>query len=191
MTGDLGAQGGEVHAEAVLDFWFALTPAAHFAVDPALDAEIARRFAPLRDGLLATRAEGWRGDSTRLLAAIIVLDQFSRNLFRDHAEAFAADPLALELCLSGIRRGYHTSLPRERAVFLLMPLMHCESMAIQQFSVECFEALGEEENARFARDHAETIARFGRFPARNDALGRPSRPDELTWLNQRGGANPV
>lgn len=187
MSGDLGVQGGEVHAEAVLDFWFALTPGAHFAVDPALDAEIARRFAPLRDGLLATRAKGWRGDSTRLLAAIIVLDQFSRNIFRDHAEAFAADPLALELSLSGIRRGFHTSLPKARAVFLLMPLMHCENMAIQHFSVECFEALGEEVNARFAQGHAETIARFGRFPARNAALGRPSRPEELAWLSSPAG----
>lgn len=186
MGGDLGAKAREVHAGEVLDFWFSLTKQQHFAVDPALDAEIARRFGVLRDALLASRAAGWRDDADSLLAAIIALDQFSRNLFRERAEAFVADPLALELCLSGIRRGYHNSLPRERAVFLLMPLMHCEDRVIQRFSIECFAALGEPDNLKFAHAHAEVIERFGRFPSRNTALGRQSTVEEAAFLSRQG-----
>lgn len=186
MGGDLGGVAHEVHAGDVLDFWFALTKEQHFIEDERLDAEIARRFGALRAGLLADRAGGWRGDADRLLAAIIVLDQFSRNMFREQAEAFAADGLALELSLSGIRRGFHLSLAPDRAIFLLMPLMHAENLAIQHFSVECFTALGEPENAAFAREHCAVIERFGRFPSRNDALGRPSRPEEEAFLSQQG-----
>ena len=186
MGGDLGSAGVEVHARAVLDFWFTEVPAEkHFARNAALDAEIARRFGTLRDGVLATGAARWRSDPDTVLAAIILLDQFSRNIHRDSAQAFAGDDLALALAREAIERDWDTPLDPERRAFLYMPLMHAESDAIQSESVACFTRLGDAENLAYARDHAAVIARFGRFPSRNAALGRPSTPDERAWLSQR------
>ncbi|MHA6722929.1 DUF924 family protein [Sphingomonas sp. RS2018] len=187
MDAHLRTTGGEVHANArrVLHFWFEeLTEKQHFAKDDALDRTIAERFGGLRDAVLADGAAGWRGDADTLLAAIILLDQFSRNIHRDTAEAFAADPLALSLAREGVAKGWDADLPADRAVFLMMPFMHAEDAASQATSLAKFEALGREENAAFARDHAKVIAQFGRFPSRNAALGRRSTPAELEYLSR-------
>jgi uncharacterized protein (DUF924 family) len=186
MTRDLIDGNGQVHdmAAAVLDFWFGMTTEQHFAKDDALDRTIAERFGPLRDGLLRGRAEGWRDDPDALLAAIIVLDQFSRNIHRDTPDAFAADGLALELTLSAIERGWDERYPPDRRVFLYMPLMHAEDMAMQDLSIAKFEALGIAENLAFARDHRNVIADHGRFPSRNAALGRTSTAAEEAYLAQ-------
>lgn len=188
MAGDLGKGRGEVHDEAgqVLDFWFALPTERQFGKDPALDAEITRRFGPLRDRLLATDAQGWRDDPDTLLAAVIALDQFSRNIHRGAAEAYAADELALELTRLAIRSGWDSRYPPERRAFLYMPLMHAENTDIQRLSVDRFIALGEPESLRYAREHAEVIERYGRFPSRNKALGRKSTREELDYLSQPG-----
>lgn len=193
MTGDLGAERDQVHvraganAEGVLAFWFALTSKQQFAKDDALDREIAARFADLRAEVVETRAAAWRDDAQDVLAAIILVDQFSRNLFRGQAEAFAHDDLAVELTLMAIERGWDMALPPEQRVFLYMPLMHAENIDLQRLSVEKFTALGIEENITFARDHAAVIERFGRFPSRNAALGRGTLPAEQAWLNAGGG----
>lgn len=187
MGDDLGTAAGEVHGQAreVLDFWFeAVGPDRHFAKDAALDAEIGERFGALQQGLLASGAAGWRDDRDTLLAAVIVLDQFSRNLFREQAAAFAADPLALELALIGIARGYGRALPPERRAFLYMALMHSEDAGVSRFSLHCFETLGNPTNLKFARDHAEVLVRYGRYPSRNDALGRVSTAAELAYLSR-------
>jgi len=174
-------------AHEVLDFWFGeLTPERHFTKDPVLDEEIGRRFGALREEVFATDAAGWQDDKDCLLAAVIVLDQFSRNLFRDRAEAFAADPLALDLCLTAIAAGYHADLEPVRRAFFYMPLMHCEDRGVQLFSVRCFSDPGLEFNLEFARAHAAVIERFGRYPSRNAALGRLSTPEELEYLAQPG-----
>ncbi|TNE39547.1 MAG: DUF924 domain-containing protein [Sphingomonadales bacterium] len=174
-------------AREVLDFWFGeLTPERHFTRDPALDEEIRRRFGALREEVFATDAAGWQDDRDCLLAAVIVLDQFSRNLFRDRAEAFAADPLALDLCLTAIAAGYHADLEPVRRAFFYMPLMHCEDRGVQLFSVRCFSDPGLEFNLKFARAHAAVIERFGRYPSRNATLGRISTPEELEYLAQPG-----
>lgn len=167
----------------MIDFWFGEVPEDKwFARDDALDAAIADRFARVRDGIVASRAEGWRGDPETLLAAVIVLDQFSRNLFRGQAEAFAADPLALDLTRMAISKGWDRSVPPEQRAFLYMPLMHAEDEEAQAESVACFTALGNANNLKYARDHADAIARFGRFPGRNAALGRVSTDDETAFL---------
>lgn len=171
----------------VLDFWFALSTAEQFAKDAALDARIAARFGALRQRVLATRAAEWRGSVRRVLAAVIVLDQFSRNLFRGEADAFAADPLARELTERAIARAWDTELPPEQRVFLYMPLMHAEDAAGQAKSVAMFEALGIEENVKFARDHEAVFRRFGRFPSRNKALGRETTAEERAYLEAGGG----
>ncbi|MGD9811981.1 MAG: DUF924 family protein [Sphingobium sp.] len=174
-------------AKTVLDFWFTDTPSeARFAHDPLLDAEIGRRFGEMREAVFATDAAGWQENADCILAAIILLDQFSRNLFRGEAEAFAADPLALDLCLAGIAAGFHADLEAERRAFLYMPLMHCENKGVQLFSVRCFSDPGLETNLDFARRHAEVIERFGRFPSRNTALGRESTAEEIAYLSLPG-----
>lgn len=186
MTADLGMDEASVHgtAHAVLDFWFALPPERHFAKDDALDREIADRFGALRDQVLATDAIGWREDPDTLLAAILLLDQFSRNLHRGSAQAYAADPLALELCLTAIDAGWEDRYPPERLAFVYMPLMHAESRAMQDLSVAKFTELGREENLSFARDHREVIRLYGRYPSRNAALGRASTPEEQDYLSR-------
>lgn len=173
--------------EAILHFWFEeVGLERHFAKDDALDRQIDLRFRGLRDEVLATGAEGWRDGADAMLAAIILLDQFSRNIDRGTAGAFAADPLALELALSAIAAGFDLALSPERRAFLYMPLMHAEDSGVQRFSVRCFAQQGLEQSAEFAVAHAAVIDRFGRFPDRNAALGRGSTAQELAWLADGG-----
>ncbi len=187
MGGDLGAGRIEVHACAVVDFWFdEVPPDKHFACDPALDAEIASRFGAMRDEVLAGDGAGWRGSPDTMLAAIILLDQFSRNIHRGTPRAFAGDPLALTLTHEAIAREWDAAIDVERRAFVYMPLMHAEDPAVQRESVTRFTRLGNEENLGYARDHAAVIERFGRFPSRNAALGRVSTPQEQAWLSQPG-----
>lgn len=187
MGGDLETHGVEVHgcARAVLDFWFnELEPEQQFAKDEALDAEIARRFGHARDVVLASGAAGWRDAPDALLAAVILLDQFSRNIHRGSPRAYAADPLAIALTLEAIGKEWDRDMPSERAAFLYMPLMHAENAEAQRMSLEKFTALARPENLRFAMEHAVVIEQFGRFPSRNVALGRESTPEELEYLKR-------
>jgi uncharacterized protein (DUF924 family) len=189
MGDDLGAQPSEVHAaaSAVLSFWFDETPAGkHFAKDAALDRAIADRFGALRDRLLASGAAGWDGDPETMLAAIVVLDQFSRNMYRASGEAFAADGIALDLTHRALAKGWDEALPPERRAFLYLPLMHAEDREEQRLSVDCFTRLGLSENLDFAKAHRVVIDRFGRFPSRNAALGRVSTEAEQAYLSQPG-----
>jgi len=188
MTGHLGPGTGEVHdaARRVNDFWFSLSEAQQFGKDSDLDRRIAQDFGAMRQDVLDADALGWRSEPDTMLAAIILLDQFSRNIFRGQARAFEADPLALSLTYEAIEKGWDTVLPPEQAVFLLMPLMHAENSDAQALSVQKFGALGLETNAAYARDHRDVFERFGRFPGRNDALGRGSTEEELDYLSQPG-----
>lgn len=173
--------------DEILHFWFEeVGPDRHFAKDPALDARCAQRFGGLRDAVVASDAAGWRGDPRTMLAAIVLIDQFSRNIHRDSAQAFAADPLALELALSAIAAGFDRALPPDRRAFVYMPLMHAEDRGVQRFSVRCFAQEGLEKNAGFAAAHRDVIDRFGRFPSRNAALGRESTAEEHAFLAEEG-----
>ncbi|MBR0551877.1 DUF924 family protein [Stakelama marina] len=187
MAGDLGRAGAEVHAVArdILDFWFKeLSPEQWFAKDAEIDAAIARRFAATRDMLIAGGAASWRDNPETLLAAVIAIDQFSRNIHRGAAAAYAGDELARQLTLLALDRGWDRQMTDHQRQFLYMPLMHAEDMALQNRSVSLFESLGLEQAARFARDHHSVIERFGRFPSRNAALGRASTPEEQEYLSQ-------
>lgn len=171
----------------MLGFWFdQVMPGQRFARSDSLDHEIRTRFAPLRDLVLENGAAGWRGDPETLLAAIILLDQFSRNIHRGTAEAFAGDSLAAALTCLAIDRGWDAAMPPERRAFLYMPLMHAEDPELQTLCLESFDAPGLEEHLGYARDHAEVISRFGRFPTRNEALGRESTAEERAYLSQPG-----
>jgi uncharacterized protein (DUF924 family) len=178
-------EAASVEPRDVLDFWFnEVTPEQRFAKDDALDRRIAERFGGLRDAVLASGAQGWRDTPEATLAAIILLDQCSRNIHRGQAEAFAADPLARELTLAAIERGWEARYTPEQRKFLYLPLMHAEDVALQALSVEKFASLGDAEALDYARDHRDVQARYGRFPSRNAALGRTSSPDEQAYLSQ-------
>jgi len=189
--------------DSVLDFWFGQAPldadalkAASrrwFASKPEADRALADRFAALHAAALRGELDAWAATATGRLALILVLDQFSRNLNRGRPQAFAADPKALALTLDGLERGLDAELdPIERA-FFYMPLQHAESAEIQALSVRQFEALAAEDTAahlratlagyaEFARQHAEIVAKFGRFPHRNAAMGREPTDAEQAYL---------
>jgi uncharacterized protein (DUF924 family) len=174
-------------ARAVLDYWFGLSQEAQFGKDAERDRWIADRFGAARDVVLASEAAGWRDSADPMLAAIILLDQFSRNIYRGQAAAFAGDDLAARLTQEAMELGFDRDLPAERRVFLYMPLMHAEDAGLQDLSVRTFEALGIPTNVDFARDHRAVYQRFGRFPGRNAALGRTDTPEEEAYLRETGG----
>jgi len=142
-----------------------------------MDRHIADRFGKLREEVLRTRAEGWRDTPETLAAAIILLDQFSRNMFRGSAKAFEADPLALELCKEALAKGWVDQVRKPLPSFILMPLQHSENIEDQERSVAEFRDR-DPLNYKFALLHRDQIKRFGRFPGRNQALGRASTDAE-------------
>ena len=173
----------------MLDFWLDETPAEkRFAKDSTLDEEIERRFGALRRSVIDRDAEDWRDDPQTLLAAVILIDQFSRNIFRNHREAFAADTLARALARLAINRGWDKRMTPLERQFLCMPFMHSEARCDQLLSLALFERIGEPEAFRYAELHAEQIDRFGRFPQRNAALGRETTPEEAAFLSVPGAS---
>jgi uncharacterized protein (DUF924 family) len=173
---------GAVHepdwVREVLDFWFGEVGSRQwFSGSAELDARIRARFGALHGQLFATQAAGVEG-LRPVQAAVIVLDQFSRNLYRDDARAFAGDPVARRLARAVVDAGADVTLPPEQRMFVYLPFEHSELLADQELSVRLYQRLGNEEWTRFARAHHELIARFGRFPHRNAVLGRESTPEE-------------
>ena len=170
-------------AEEVLAFWFdEVGPAQRFRRDEALDREIDARFSTLHSELARGVPQEWQSDPRTLLAAVIVLDQFSRNLFRDDPRAFAQDAAALALAKHGIAAGFDAGLSREEKQFLYMPLMHSEDLSDVEHCIDLMRGAGHTEGEDFARRHAQVIARFGRYPGRNAALGRTSTAEEEAFL---------
>ena len=171
-------------APAVLDFWFGEVGRERwFAKSDALDNRIRARFGGLHGEMFATQAKAWRDTPDHLLAAIIVLDQFSRNLHRGSAKAFAADPLALELANTGLERKWDSGMTPDQRQFLLLPLMHSEQLSNQRRSLDEYARLGDPDALNFAKLHHDQIARFARFPGRNAALGRRTTPEEQGALD--------
>ena len=176
-----------VCAQDVLQFWFEeLRSDQHFAKDAALDAEIAARFSDTLQAAARGELANWRATPGGRLAEIIVLDQFSRNIHRDRAEAYACDPLALGLAQELVSGAYDAELPIAQRAFAYMPLMHSESLAIHAQAQMLFDQPGLESNLRAERRHQEVLQRFGRYPQRNAALGRVSTPEEAAFLAQPG-----
>lgn len=165
-------------AGAVIHFWCdELTEEQHFKNDSAVDRHIAEKFGKVREQVLRTKAAGWRDSPETMVAAIILLDQFSRNMFRGKARAFEGDSLALELCKEALAKGWVDKLPKPLPTFFLMPLQHSEKLEDQERSVAEFQRR-DGLNYKYALLHRDQIKRFGRFPGRNRALGRVSTPDE-------------
>jgi uncharacterized protein (DUF924 family) len=164
----------------VLDFWFStLQPADWFSSSRELDARITARFTSIHQQVVAGETAHWRDMPEGRLAEVIVLDQFSRNMFRGSALAFAADPMALALSQEAIRCGADLRLDATRRAFLYMPFMHSESRLIHEQAMVLFRELP---NLEYEIRHKAIIDRFGRYPHRNAALGRASTYEELTWM---------
>ncbi len=178
-------------ARSILDFWFKEHGRNDwFARRTRFDAEIRRRFGVAHESALAGRLDALRADADGALALILLLDQFSRNLYRDDARAFIGDEKARAIARGAIRRRFDMIAPRARRAFFYMPFMHSEALADQELSVGLFRArLPGSYNLRYAEDHRAIIARFGRFPHRNKILGRASTPEEIAYL-AAGGFDP-
>lgn len=173
--------------EEVLEFWFEdLCPDDWFAGGDAVDDRIRERFRELHEALRERVPESWRASARGMLAAAIALDQFPRNMYRGDARAFAADGAALGLAREALARGVDLDLPDDERKFLYLPFEHSEDPAEQERSVELFASLEDERNLSYALRHKEIIDRFGRFPHRNEALGRASTPEEIEFLQQPG-----
>lgn len=173
----------------VLHFWFEeLTPEQWFVKDSSLDARIRERFFTLHTRASRCELFTWRRSSEGRLAEIIVLDQFSRNMYRDNVLAFATDPLALALAQEAVNVGADQTLPPQRKAFMYLPFMHSESPLIHETAMKLFQAGGLEDNLNFEIRHKKIIDRFGRFPHRNVVLGRPSTAEEIEFLKEPGSS---
>lgn len=179
---------GAVSPSEVLDFWFAPEVKAHwFDANPDLDAKIRARFGnscvDARNGAL----DAWAETPEGALALLILLDQFSRNLHRGSGEAFASDAKAREISAQARARGFDQRVGPDRRTFFYLPLMHSETIEDQRECVRLYEQHGDENSLDFARQHHDIIARFGRFPHRNHALGRTSNEEERIFLETHKG----
>ena len=173
----------------ILYFWFEeLTPKQHFIKDTALDATIGARFGATLEAAARCELFEWRTTAEGRLAEIIVLDQFSRNVYRDTPRAFAQDTLALVLAQELVAGGQDRSLPAAQRVFAYMPYMHSESALVQTEAVALFTQLGNERTLDFELRHKAIIDRFGRYPHRNTILGRSSSALELAFLKEPGSS---
>jgi uncharacterized protein (DUF924 family) len=166
-------------ADEVRTFWLAQPRARWFARDDALDAEIRRRFLDLWGARRSSTVEAFLATPGEALGAVILFDQFPRNMFRDHADSFATDHLAVAIAREALDRGYDADMKKDERMFLYMPFEHSEDLEDQERAVALFVALGDPELIDFARRHHAIVERFGRFPHRNAALGRAPRPDEI------------
>lgn len=173
----------------VLTFWFEdLSPKDWFGAEDqeALDDTIREKFGNLLVRASASELDSWRQDADGSLAEIIVLDQFSRNIHRNTPNAFSQDPLALSLSQSAIEKGFDKDfVEAEKLMFLYMPFMHSESQVIHERAMKLYEDLP---NSDFERQHKAIIDRFGRYPHRNEVLGRVSTNEEKAFLEQPGSS---
>ena len=173
--------------EVVLEFWFErLTPKQWWSTDAELDRLICERFSELHRAAAQCELYDWRKSAKGRLAEIIVLDQFSRNLFRHKAQAFSQDGQALVLAQESVRVGVPEALTQAQKSFLYLPYMHSESSEIHKIAVKLYSETGLEENLDFEMEHKAIVDRFGRYPHRNEILGRPSTAEEIEFLKQPG-----
>ena len=172
---------------AVLRFWYReLEPPQWFIKSDAVDQAIVARFAGLWEDLRAYDAAALSRDAKGALAAVLVLDQFPRNMFRGTARAFASDVAALAVAHRTIALGFDRLLRRDERLFLYLPYEHAEDATLQARSVELVTRLGNPEWTRYAQAHKAIVDRFGRFPHRNAALGRATTAEETAFLQTPG-----
>ena len=182
--------------EEILDFWFGREGEegygefreAWFAKDPEFDREIRNRFETVYKEAASGELDSWKEEAQSCLALIIVLDQFPRNMFRGDARMYATDEKALEAARYAVEHAFDRELPLFQRGFVYMPFMHSENLEDQRLSVELFRGLagepGTTDATPFAVRHMEIVERFGRFPHRNEILGRQTTPEEAEFLKE-------
>lgn len=172
--------------EEILKYWFEeLEPMQHFIQDDKVDEEIYKRFGKLHEAAAKGELYTWRNSLRGRLAEIIILDQFSRNLYRGKAKAFMQDNMALALAQECVAHHDLSELSTEERSFLYMPFMHSESLKIHEVAIELFNSEpGLAESLKHEIEHKETIETFGRYPYRNKALGRKNTPAEIEYLEK-------
>ena len=174
-----------LHPNDVLSFWFEeLSFQDWFKTDPELDKTMTDKFGGLLKKASACELGAWRATAEGSLAEIIVLDQFSRNIFRGDPKAFSQDSLALALSQEAIAKTFDKELDSTKLAFLYMPFMHSESKVIHERAMDLFQAPGLEFQLGFEKKHKVIIDRFGRYPHRNEVLCRDSTPEEIAFLKE-------
>jgi len=173
----------------VIDFWFKeIDQKKWWVKNLPFDHEIQSRFGSIHKAACDNELSSWRVSPLGRLAEVIVLDQFSRNIYRGLPESFASDPLALKLAQEAVSIGADKELEQIQKLFLYMPYMHSESLEVHDQALKLFEDLGLESNLKFEYAHRNIILKFGRYPHRNEILGRESTPEELIFLSQPGSS---
>lgn len=175
-------------ADDVLAFWKEAGPDKWYKKDDDFDGAIRDNFRATYEAAAEGRLSPWENEPESALALVIVLDQFPRNMFRNSARAFDADQLARDVADIAISQGFDKAVDKEVRAFFYLPFMHSEEIEDQDYCVELCRALGDENNLKYAEVHADIIRRFGRFPHRNDVLGRETTPQEKAFLESGGFA---
>ena len=175
--------------EDILNFWLIeCKPEQWFKKNEDFDQMIKNRFSSAIEDAINGKLDSWEETETGCLALIILLDQFTRNVFRDTPGAFAGDERALALSKLCFNKDYLTNLDIHRRQFMLMPMMHSENLAVQDAALPLFKKYASEKDYEYAEKHRDIIARFGHFPHRNVILGRKSSNEELEFLKQPGSS---
>ena len=183
------SDGEQTHIDAILNFWFVESEMKQwFVKDPEFDATIVKRFANLYEQAANDELDHWCALPDGTLALVILLDQFSRNMFRGDAKTFASDAKALAICKAAIEKGFDAKVADNQRNFLYLPFEHSEELADQVRAVELIAAMGNKELLKWAEKHKVIIERFGRFPHRNEVLGRPSTEAEKQFLGEDGSS---
>ena len=178
-----------MHYKAIIDFWFnEIEPKYWWKKDREFDRLIADRFLEIHNAATKCELYVWRVRPLGRLAEVIVLDQFSRNIYRGTPLSFAHDPLALVLAQEAVTAKTNESLNPDQKAFLYMPFVHSESPVIHELAMELFKEPGLESNLKFEIQHKAIIDRFGRYPHRNEVLGRQSTEEEISFLKEAGSS---
>ncbi|MBL8773291.1 MAG: DUF924 family protein [Phenylobacterium sp.] len=172
----------------ILGFWTQAGPKQWFSKNPRFDAAIRLKFEPVHHAAARGEYDHWADTAEGTLALLILLDQFPRNLFRESAHAWATDPKARVLARAAAEKGWHRDAPSELRQFMLLPFEHSEDLADQEYGLELARDLGDAEMIKWHEIHRDIIARFGRFPHRNAALGRTTTAEEQAFLDEGGFA---
>jgi uncharacterized protein (DUF924 family) len=175
--------------QEILDFWFKeCRPEQWYKKDKAFDATLIDRFGTTIEAALEGNLDNWINDREGCLALILLLDQFTRNIYRDTPRAFAGDEKALLLSQKAVVQGFIDEAPSAWRQFMLMPMMHSEDIKVQDASLPLFKECGAEIIYEYAVKHRNIVAKFGRFPHRNAILGRQSSAEEIAFLEQPGSS---
>lgn len=176
-----------ISANDVVAFWRGAGYERWFRGGAAFDGECRDRFHDAHFAAARREHEDWMAAADGALALVLLLDQIPRNIFRGSGHAFATDPLARHYAARAIEAGFDASVDPRLRLFFYMPFEHAEDMAGQERAIELFTALGDDNLLGYATAHRDVIARFGRFPHRNAALGRTNTAEEARWLREGGG----